>query len=56
MNALRYTLTAGLLAILGAFAAQPVGAQVPVDDSGEPIGDHAYSDSEPETGGEGIPL
>ena len=56
MNALRYTLTAGFLAILGAFAAQPVGAQVPVDDSGEPIGDYAYSDSEPVTGGEGIPL
>jgi hypothetical protein len=56
MNALRYTLSAGFLAVLGALSAGPAGAQVPVDGTGEPIGDYAYSDADPATGGEGIPL
>lgn len=56
MNALRYTLSAGFVAVLGILAAGPAGAQVPVDDTGEPIGDYAYSDAGQATGGEGIPL
>ena len=60
MNALRYKLSAAFLVVFAALAGQPVGAQVPVDDTGEPIGefldDHAYSDAERATGDEGIPL
>ena len=54
MNALRNTLSGGFAAAL--LAAIPAFAQVPVDDSGQPIGDYARDDRSLETGNEGIPL
>ena len=51
MNALRNTLAAAAAAIV-----LPAWAQVPVDDSGQAIGDFAPSEAAIETGNEGIPL
>ena len=54
MNALRKTLSGGIAAAL--LVAFPTFAQVPVDDSGQPVGDYAANDYGAETGNEGIPL
>ena len=56
MNALRHTQFASLLALVSALVALPVHAQVPVDSSGNPLGDFVSADESVTTGNEGIPL
>jgi len=56
MNAQRTRLLTSLLPLLAALAVTPVGAQVPVDDSGAPLADYESFEPEAQAGNEDIPL
>ena len=56
MNAQRTRLFPSLLPLLAALAVTPVGAQVPVDDSGAPLADYESFEPEAQAGNEDIPL
>lgn len=56
MNALLKRLPASILALFTALAIFPVGAQVPVDDSGVPLADYESFEPEAPVGGEDVPL
>ncbi len=56
MNAKRTRLTSRLLPLLAALAVTPVGAQVPVDDSGAPLADYESFEPDAQAGNEDIPL
>lgn len=56
MNAQRTRLTISLLPLLAALAITPVGAQVPVDDSGAPLANYESFEPDAASGNEDIPL
>ncbi len=56
MNAQRTRLFPSLLPLLAALAVTPVGAQVPVDDSGAPLADYESFEPDAPAGNEDIPL